>query len=226
MKKIVCFLITTIVLSACKKENTTVEKFYLTANIVFSDIDNFPKKHTIQLELYTKKDDRFPKLSFAIDKPNETYIADIKIEIKPEQFGEYTIKLSMVENPTKKMELQNYGVVQVNKNTNLPKKTVQIATFTRIKNEVLKNCTLCHGKNPNRIAAKLNLLPDSAFENLVNIKATKYDMLRVKPFDAKNSFIIKVLRKEIDFEHSASTNVWDIQNELIENWILEGAKNN
>lgn len=226
MKKIVCFLIITIVLSACKKENTTVEKFYLTANIVFSDIDNFPKKHNIHLELYAKEDDRFPKLTFAIDKPNETNIADIKIEIKPEQFGAYIIKLSIVENATKKIELLDYGTVQINKNINLSKKIVQIATFTRIKNEVFKNCTFCHGKNPNRIAAKLNLLPDSAFENLVNIKATKSDMLRVKPFDAKNSFIIKVLHKQIDFEHSASTNVWDIQNELIENWILEGAKNN
>lgn len=225
MKKIVYFLITTIVLSACKKENTTAEKFYLTANIVFSDIDNFPKKHNIHLELYTNKYERFPELTFAIDKPNQTNISAIKIEIKPEQFGEYIIKLSMVENATKKIELLDYGAVQINKNINLSKQTVRIATFTRIKNEVFKNCTFCHGENPNRIAANLNLLPDSAFANLVNIKALKSDMLRVKPLDTKNSFIIKVLRKEIDFEHSASTNVWDIQNELIENWILEGAKN-
>lgn len=223
MKNLIYLLLVLLLTASCKKNEP--EKFYLNAVIKFNDVDNFPKNNTIQLELYKSENDKFSDFAFEIEKPKGTNTAELKAEIKAEQFGEYIAKISIVETPVRKIELVNYGVVNINKTVNLPMQTIKIATLTRIKQKIFNKCTMCHGKNVERIAAGLNLMPDSCYSNLINVKSKNSTLLRVKPYEPQNSFIVKVLNKEIDFEHSASTNVWGIEKELIENWILDGAEN-
>ncbi|PCH73977.1 MAG: hypothetical protein COB98_10270, partial [Flavobacteriaceae bacterium] len=85
---------------------------------------------------------------------------------------------------------------------------------------------ICHGGSSGEIASNLNLLAGKSYSDLVSIAAKNSDLLRVKPFSIKESFMVKVLNnKGLSFEHSASISTTNESKKLIENWILKGAFN-
>ncbi len=227
IKIIISLIFAVMIMSSCEKTKDKPQepkKYYIEGKITFNDPESAPKQHKLMLELFINENDKFPEIEFELNTHDITNSVDIKQEIDEKQFGNYIAKLSIVETAVRKIELINYGKVQLQDNFTLPSKTITIASLTRLKATVFGKCTMCHGKNPLKIAAKLNLMPDSCYKNLVNSPSKNSTLLRVKPFEPQNSFIIKVLKKDIDFEHSASTNIWSIQTNLVENWILQGAK--
>ncbi len=216
----------TIILSSCQKDKVEEpEKYYINAKVNFTDAESLPKKHKLSLQLFVNEKDKFPEIEFDLDTKNIVNTLEIKQEIDTSHFGTYIAKLSIVESAVRRIELINYGKITIDGSFNLTEKEVAIASLSRLKLNLFNRCAGCHGKNPVRIAAKLNLLPDSIYSNLVNQKSKNSKLLRVKPFEPQSSFIVSVLNQDgISFTHEASTNIWAIQKELLENWIKEGAK--
>ncbi len=87
-------------------------------------------------------------------------------------------------------------------------------------------CTVCH---PN--SADLNLLPDSAYNNLVNVPTTNYSgqYMRVIPGDTTNSVLWDKINDYGNYGMGMPPPSGGLSAESIEvigRWIMEGAQNN
>lgn len=226
MDRIIKFLFFTFLFftfSSCKHESDLhPAAFQVEATIRISDVEYWPKNDEVVFEFY-QADNKFSLYEMVVNKP-ETNMLTIKIQVQKNELSGYEIKLSIRESAVKKIVLIDYGTVKLIENTILPDKQLEIVTFGRLQKTLFVSCTICHGEAQN-VAAGLYLLPDSSYSHLVNITAVNSSMKRVEPYEPDNSFILKVMNKEIDFEHTASSNVTSAKKELLRNWILKGATN-
>lgn len=90
------------------------------------------------------------------------------------------------------------------------------------------NCSRCHqGSSP---AAQLDLSKENAYSHIVNVPAHKNpDMMRVKPGNAEESFIYKVMTDPdvpLSFSHTGffTDPVPQAFQQIMKNWINAGAK--
>ncbi len=92
-------------------------------------------------------------------------------------------------------------------------------------------CTQCHTNQGRTPAAGLNLLPDTAYAQLVNVPSVfKPGAVRVVPGDADNSYIVHKLegRSDIVGQRMPRTSgpfLTDGQMLVIRRWIDKGAQN-
>lgn len=90
------------------------------------------------------------------------------------------------------------------------------------------NCSRCHAAS--RPAANLDLSAEHAYNNLINVQATKDDALkRVMPGDATNSFLYKVIAEgdeKVGYSHVGlfADDAYKPFIDIIKAWIDGGAK--
>ncbi len=190
----------------------------------FADPAFWPVGQQVRIGAFTEGEISQPVKSVVISKPLENKV-NVSIAEIPE--GQYQFKLYITENSIYKADIISLGEKQITENITINQENITLVTFNRVQKQVLNGCLLCHGGSAGLPAGNLNLMSGTSYTELVNVNATMDpSMLRVKPGSAAYSYIIKVLDRDIDFDHASSSLPSTADKQLIKDWINEGAKNN
>lgn len=106
--------------------------------------------------------------------------------------------------------------------------SVELASFSRIQNQVFSQCIQCHGGSE-YAAAGLYLTEGLSYSNLVEVQSiNNSSKMRVMPGSFINSFIVDLLSDEsgLRYNHSDLSTLNNDDLELIKTWISSGALNN
>ncbi|QZE14058.1 hypothetical protein K4L44_16245 [Halosquirtibacter laminarini] len=134
------------------------------------------------------------------------------------------LKVEAKQGNTVKSSIYEQSIVASEKGTNFDI-TASLTTFNRINSGLLRNCVMCHTANLAEQNGHLALDKDVAYDNLVNQQAHKTTMMRVTPKDLDNSYLLKVLKKEVSWNHQYEV-LDPVEVEILETWIKEGALKN
>lgn len=214
------------ILSACTHEYFPDEKVNWNAQILlsFTDTQYWPEGQQIRVGAFTSGDMKNPVASIGVGKPSGEN-TQVAIGSIPE--GTYRFKLYVTENSNYKADLADLGEETVAGDLSLSKTGITLITFDRVQRQVLNACILCHGGSSGQLAANLNLMPGKSYAQLVGVPSVKNPaFIRVNAESATYSYLVKVLNKDIDFDHAASSSATAADKQLITDWINEGAKNN
>lgn len=212
--------------SACVHEYIPDEKpsWNIRAELSFADAQYWPSGQQIRLGAFAADDTKNPVASIGIEKPVSGK-AEVAIGAVPE--GSYQIKVYVTENTVYKADIADFGEFRVNSDQALTKNEIKLVTFSRVQQQILNSCILCHGGSSGQLAANLNLMPGKSYAQLVGVQAYKNaSFLRVNAGSGNYSYLYKVLNKDIDFDHAASSSATSADIQLIIDWINDGAKNN
>ncbi len=209
-----------LVFAQCSKDEV-IPSFTVSGSVAISDLEYWPQNQQVLFGLFLGNAKQ-PEYSQVITKP----VASImNFEIINVTKGSYIPKVYIAENQIFKAELVNFGEMTIEDNLILSNKTFALNTYSRVQEQLFNSCLQCHGAST-EIAADLNFYTDKSYNLLVNVSSKNSDKLRVKPFDNNNSFLIQILMKDnLSFDHSASTNATSGDLELVKNWIEKGALN-
>jgi len=218
---LVIFLLTTV---SCTHEYEEVieNDWRVDLNITFSDPEFWPDNQQIRIGVFDNDSYKVPVASVIINRP-EGKTASVSMSNVPE--GTYDLQLYLTENSVYKAVVTDLGTLNVITDIAVEPETVSLLTYSRIQNQVFANCQVCHGGSSGELAAELDLTKENSYNSLVNVPAVNNPlMIRVLPGAARNSYLIKVLEKEVDFDHPASSTATDDDIQLIIDWINTGAK--
>lgn len=219
-------LVFLIIASACTHEYIPDEKanWNVQVSLSFTDAQYWPEGQQIRVGAFSSDDPKNPMASIGVNKPSGENI-QVAIGAVPE--GIYQFKVYATENATYKSDIANLGEEDVSSDLSLSKSGITLISFDRIQRQILNACILCHGGSSGQLAANLNLMPEKSYAQLVGIQSIKNPSFqRVNPGSGTYSYLVKVLNKDIDFDHAASSSATVADKQLITDWINEGAKNN
>lgn len=226
-KNILFYLLTgiTILLSACSDnvpEVTSTWKIEASFNVV--DPEFWPTGQEVRLGVFDSNNLQIPVQSVALASSAGSLVDAVLPKVEE---GSYTLMLYLVEGSIFKSILKDLGTVNVNQDLIMESEEITFLTFERVQSQVFNSCITCHGGSSGEPAANLSLLENHSYANLVNVAAkNNAAMMLVKPEDAGNSFLVKVLNKDVNFDHRASTGATPADKQLIVDWINNGALNN
>jgi len=218
-------LVFLVIAAACTHEYIPDEKpsWNIRAELSFADEQYWPSGQQIRLGAFAADDTKNPVASIGIEKPVSGK-AEVAIGAVPE--GSYQIKVYVTENTVYKADIADFGEFRVNSDQALTKNEIKLVTFSRVQQQILNSCILCHGGSSGQLAANLNLMPGKSYAQLVGVLAYKNSSFqRVNAGSGNYSYLYKVLNKDIDFDHAASSSATAADKQLITDWINEGAKN-
>lgn len=224
--KTILFLLMAFAFSACVHEYISEEKpsWNIRAELSFADTQYWPSGQQIRLGAFATGDTRNPVASIGIEKPASGKV-EVAIGAVPE--GTYLVKVYVTENTVYKADVVGLGDFAVNSDLAVTKSEIKLVTFSRIQQQILNSCILCHGGSSGELAANLNLMPGKSYDQLVGVQSYKNpSFLRVNAGSGNYSYLYKVLNKDIDFDHAASSSATSADKQLILDWINYGAKNN
>ena len=213
-------------ISACTHEYFPDEKasWNVQVSLSFTDSQYWPEGQQIRVGAFSADDSKNPVASIGVSKPSGEN-TQVAIGAVPE--GSYQFKVYVVENANYKADLADLGEEAVSSDLSLSKTGIALISFDRVQRQVLNSCILCHGGSSGQLAANLNLMPGKSYAQLVGVSSVKNPaFIRVNPESATYSYLVKVLNKDIDFDHAASSSATVADKQLITDWINEGAKNN
>lgn len=214
------------ILSACTHPYFPDEKdsWNVQVSLSFTDAQYWPEGQQIRVGAFSADDSKNPVASVAVSEPPGENM-QVAIGSIPE--GTYRFKLYVTENSNFKADLADLGEETVAGDLSLSKTGITLITFGRVQRQILNSCILCHGGSSGQLAANLNLMPGKSYAQLVGVPSEKNPaFIRVNPESATYSYLVKVLNKDIDFDHAASSSATAADKQLITDWINEGAKNN
>ena len=218
-------LMVLLVIQACTHEYFPDEKanWNVQVSLSFTDAQYWPEEQQIRVGAFNSGDSKNPVASVVVSKPSGENI-QVAIGSIPE--GTYQFKLYLTENLVYKVELADFGEKPVVNDLSLSKAGITLIRFDRVQRQIFNACILCHGGSSGQLAANLNLMSGKSYDNLVGISSVKNPaFLRVKVASGTYSYLYKVLNKDIDFDHAASSSATAADKQLIMDWINEGAKN-
>ena len=219
---IILFAIT----SACTHPYFPADKANWNVQVLlsFTDAQYWPESQQIRIGAFTSADTKNPVASVVVSKPSGEN-TQVAIGSVPE--GTYQFKLYLTENSNYKVELDDLGEKAVINDLSLTKTGITLISFDRVQRQVFNSCILCHGGSSDQLAANLNLMPAKSYAQLVGVPAYKNSSFqRVNESSATYSYLVRVLNKDIDFDHASSSSATLADKQLIIDWINEGAKNN
>lgn len=226
MDKTILFILMVIEFFSCTHEYIPEEKpnWNVRAELSFADAQYWPSGQQIRLGAFAADNSKNPVASIGIDKPASGK-TEVAIGAVPQ--GTYQVKVYVTENTVYKADIADLGEFKVNEALALTKTGITLVTFSRVQQQVLNSCILCHGGSSGQLAANLNLMPGKSYAQLAGIPAYKNaSFLRVNSGSGNYSYLYKVLNKDIDFDHAASSSATSADKQLILDWINDGAKNN
>jgi hypothetical protein len=224
--KFLLFIFTAFAFSACVHEYIPEEKpsWNIRAELSFADAQYWPSGQQIRLGAFAADDTKNPVASIGIEKPASGK-TEVAIGAVPQ--GTYLLKVYVTENTVYKADVVGLGDFAVNSDLAVTKSEIKLVTFSRVQQQILNSCILCHGGSSGELAANLNLMPGKSYAQLVGVQAYKNtSFLRVNAGSGNYSYLYKVLNKDIDFDHAASSSATSADKQLIFDWINDGAKNN
>jgi len=213
-------------ISACTHEYFPDEKasWNVQVSLSFTDSQYWPEGQQIRVGAFNAGDMKNPVASVVVTRPSGEN-TQFAIGSIPE--GTYQFKVYLTENSIYKVDLADLGEEAVISDLSLAKTGITLISFDRVQRQVLNSCILCHGGSSGQLAANLNLMPGKSYAQLVGVSSVKNPtFIRVNPESATYSYLVKVLNKDIDFDHAASSSATVADKQLITDWINEGAKNN
>ncbi|WP_321480549.1 hypothetical protein [uncultured Bacteroides sp.] len=235
MKKIYYLLLTSALLMyACddgkiypkKVEEATGKKVIL--NSTFTGINAWPKAYQLAIAGFGK-DAQTPIISKTIAMPkNEAETISLALNGITDDITD----ISVCVMTTGRSLIHRFYNLNIADSTNevitLPIDKINVASFSRIQNQVFNlYCSRCHGAG-NFAAADMYLTEGQSYEMLVNHLAntSTSGKLRVKPGLIGSSFIHNVLTSDIiGYNHTDVLPEEELVT-LIDTWIENGAKNN
>lgn len=221
------FVLTLLVMAlACTHEYIPEEKaiWNVQVSLSFTDVPYWPEGQQIRVGAFSADDPKNPVASIGVSKPSGENIL-VAIGAVPE--GIYQFKVYVTENANYKSDIASLGEEDVSGDLSLSKIGITLISFDRIQRQILNSCILCHGGSSGQLAANLNLMPGKSYAQLVGVPAFKNSSFqRVNVGSGTYSYLVKVLNKDIDFDHAASSSATAADKQLITDWINEGAKNN
>ena len=224
--KFLLFIFTAFAFSACVHEYIPEEKpsWNIRAELSFADAQYWPSGQQVRLGAFASGDTKNPVASIGIEKPASGK-TEVAIGAVPQ--GTYLLKVYVTENTVYKADVVGLGDFAVNSDLAVTKSEIKLVTFSRVQQQILNSCILCHGGSSGELAANLNLMPGKSYDQLVGVTAYKNSsFLRVNPGSGNYSYLYKVLNKDIDFDHAASSSATSADKQLIFDWINDGSKNN
>lgn len=219
-------LVFLVIAAACTHEYIPEEKanWNVQVSLSFTDVPYWPEGQQIRVGAFSSDDPKNPVASIGVSKPSGENI-QVAVGAVPE--GIYQFKVYVTENANYKSDLADLGKEAVSSDLSISKSGITLVSFDRIQRQILNSCILCHGGSSGQLAANLNLMPGKSYVQLVGIPAYKNSSFqRVNAGSGTYSYLIKVLNKDIDFDHAASSSATASDKQLITDWINEGAKNN
>ena len=199
------------------------EKYNVIIELSFVDPEFWPENQRVELGLFQPGESNSPVVQSWVNPPDDL---STKVTLKDVPQGEYELQVFLTENNIYKVMISDLGQISINgdiKETGVP---IKLMSYDRVQRQVFNKCQLCHGGSGGDLAAGLNLTRGNSYASLVNVDAelapTKK---RVLPGNADGSFLIDVLQKDIDFDHSASSSASGDDVQFIIDWINNGAKN-
>lgn len=193
-------------------------------SLSFTDAQYWPEGQQIRVGAFATNNPKNPVASIGVGKPSGENI-QVAIGAVPE--GIYQFKVYVTENLSYKTDLADLGNETVFSDLSLSRAGITLISFNRIQRQVLNSCILCHGGSSGQLAANLNLMPGKSYAQLVGVTAYKNSsFLRINAGSGIYSYLVKVLNKDIDFDHAASSSATEADKQLIIDWINEGAKDN
>jgi hypothetical protein len=214
------------VFSACLHEYIPDEKpsWNIRAELSFADSQYWPSGQQIRFGAFVNADTKNPVASIGIEKPAS---GKTEVAIGAVHEGTYLLKVYVTENTVYKADVVGLGEFPVNSDLAVTKNEIKLVTFSRVQQQILNSCILCHGGSSGELAANLNLMPGKSYGELVGVPAYKNaSFLRVNAGSGNYSYLYKVLNKDIDFDHAASSSATSADKQFIFDWINDGAKNN
>ncbi len=194
------------------------------AELTFTDPQYWPTGQQVRLGAFAADDTKNPVTSIGIEKPTS---GQTEVAIGQVSQGTYQFKVYITENAVYKADIANLGDVEITAAKVISAKEIKLVTFSRVQQQILNSCILCHGGSSGELAANLNLMPGKSYSQLVGIPAYKNSsFLRVNTGSGNYSYLYKVLNKDVDFDHAASSSATSADKQLIFDWINNGAKNN
>ena len=205
-------------------EEEVVNTWDVNMSLSFIDPEFWPDGQQLYVGLFEEDDARNPIAQTNLNQPANNSVEASIYEVAE---GSYNAQLYLTENGIYKVKVLDLGAYDVYDNINESIENIQLITYDRVQRQVFNNCVVCHGSSAGDIAAGLNLTPDNSYEHLVNVSAfMQPNMVLVYPNGADYSYLLKVLQKEIDFNHPASSSATEADRQLVEDWIEQGALNN
>lgn len=176
-------------------------------------------RQTLFVELFQEN-----KLDATVSTPLELK-TEQTINLRSIPNGSFSLKIVAKQGSNVKSTIFTRMVDITDKN-----QTVQIdanlASFSRIKTGLFRQCITCHDITIAEDNGNLALNEEVAYNNLVDMDAKNDPGKRVVPNNISESFLIKVLKKEdLPFDHQFEVLAPE-QLKMIELWINEGALNN
>ncbi len=219
-------IITLLLFVSCTHEyEPAVENNWrIDVSLSFDDPEFWPQGQELRVGVFEEGNLKQATESVLVNKPSDK---STTISLNNVAQGIYNLQLYLTENGIFKVVLADLGEVTVSDNVYFESESITLLSYSRVQNQVFNNCQLCHGGSSGDLAASLNLTAGNSFEALVNKTAQNNSaMKRVLPGSANYSYLVKVLNKDIEFDHAASSSATKPDKQLIIDWINEGAKNN
>lgn len=198
-----------------------------TVKVAFHSLEAWPRENTLSLCAYGE-DKSQPLLSKRISKPTQEG-KEVKITLNNLPPATKTIELAVISRGLKEIySYYSYEVAGQEELIDLELESLELGSFDRIQEQVFAmNCLSCHGESTS-LAGGLDLRPEAAYRNLVNVKAPLSEEGKnyVTPGDIHQSFLLDVLENHpVHADMFNSTGKQEILS-LIRGWINAGALDN
>jgi len=191
----------------------------------FVDPEFWPEDQRVYIGLFNEESSKVPVAKVSIAEPSD--VNSFSVSLNEIDEGGYSAKLYLTENGVYKVSIADFGTYEVYDDLIKEVDPIQLISFDRVQRQVLNNCIVCHGGSSGDVAAELNLTSGSSYENLVGVKSyMESELYRVYAGSSSYSYLLKVLNKDIDFDHAASSSATEADRQLIIDWIDQGALNN
>ncbi|MDR1864763.1 MAG: hypothetical protein LBR08_04240 [Bacteroidales bacterium] len=201
-----------------RRENGIVVK----ASFSFLEPETFPASYQLLFGAFNNEKIE-PVISKTIIKPADSQPVVITLSNLPAEAVSLKLCLTTLGKQPVYTFYETDVPASVSDSIIIPLQEIHLLQYDRVQQQIFSiSCVACHG-NPG--AAGLSLLAGVSYDHLVNQPALKATdgVLRVKPADVDNSFLIRILEQDglLATDHTPIPSKYDDDLALLKEWIRQ-----